>query len=106
MHVVSVNIGKQETIQINDKAVATGIFKHPVREQISINTNGLVGDTIGNTAHHGGVDQAVYIYSAEDYAWWETELQRELPIGTLGENLTLSSFGTIPLRFGDRFSFG
>lgn len=102
MHVVSINIGKQQTIQINGKAIATGIFKQPISGKISITTTGLAGDTVADTTRHGGVDQAVYLYSAEDYAWWAAELRKEVPIGMLGENLTLSSFGSIPLRVGDR----
>jgi MOSC domain-containing protein YiiM len=102
MHVVSVNIAGQETIEINDKAVATGIFKRPVSGKVSINANGLVGDNVVDTTRHGGRDQAVYLYSAKDYAWWAAELNKDVPIGMLGENLTLSSFGTTSLRVGDR----
>jgi MOSC domain-containing protein YiiM len=102
MHIVSVNVGKQETIQINGKALTTGIFKQPVQGKVSINAKGLVDDTVADTTRHGGVDQAVYLYSAEDYAWWTAELRKEMPIGILGENLTLSSFGATPLRVGDR----
>jgi MOSC domain-containing protein YiiM len=102
MHVVSVNIAGQETIEINNKAVATGIFKRPVQGKVSINANGLVGDSVIDTTRHGGRDQAVYLYSAEDYAWWAAELNKDVPIGMLGENLTLSNFGTTSLRVGDR----
>jgi MOSC domain-containing protein YiiM len=102
MQIISVNIARQETIQISGKAVATGIFKHPVQGKVSINQNGLVGDTVVDTTRHGGTDQAVYLYSDEDYAWWRAELKKEVPIGIFGENLTLSSFGTTTLRVGDR----
>jgi MOSC domain-containing protein YiiM len=102
IQIFSVNIGKPETIEIGNKAVTTGIFKHPIQGKVSINNQGVVGDTVADTTRHGGVDQAVYLYSAEDYAWWAAELQKDVPIGMLGENLTLSSFGTIPLRVGDR----
>jgi MOSC domain-containing protein YiiM len=102
MYIKSINIGQQETIQINDKYVPTGIFKQPVQGKVRINTEGLVGDTIANKTHHGGVDQAVYIYSAEDYVWWSAELKKKVPIGMFGENLTLSTFGKTPLRIGDR----
>lgn len=102
MQVRSVNIAAQETIQINNKSVKTGIFKNSVPGKVSINASGLVGDTVVDTTHHGGVDQAVYLYSDQDYAWWATELQQEMPFGMLGENLTLSSFGTTALRVGDR----
>jgi MOSC domain-containing protein YiiM len=29
-------------------------------------------DQIVDQQNHGGVDQAVYIYTVEDYAWWES----------------------------------
>jgi MOSC domain-containing protein YiiM len=102
MHVISVNISSEETIEINNKVVATGIFKRPVQGKVRVNTTGLVGDTVVDTNRHGGTDQAVYLYSAEDYDWWASELNRKLPIGIFGENLTLSSFGAISLRIGDR----
>ena len=64
MQVISVNIAAKETIQINNKAVTTGIFKHHVGGKVSINEFGLVGDTVVDTTRHGGIDQAVYLYSA------------------------------------------
>jgi MOSC domain-containing protein YiiM len=103
MHVASVNIADRETVKIRNKAIATGIFKHPVPGKVRINAEGLVGDTVANKTHHGGADQAIYLYSAEDYAWWAVKLNKELPTGMFGDNLTLSSFGEAPLRVGDRF---
>jgi len=61
---------------------------------------GLAGDAIGNLKHHGGPDQAVYLYSAEDYRWWEQRLG-SLAHGTFGENLTVSNFAGRPPRIGD-----
>jgi MOSC domain-containing protein YiiM len=101
MHITSINIGKQETIQIANKEVTTGIFKYSVEGRVTINTDGIIGDVVADTKHHGGKDQAVYLYSEEDYTWWGRELHREMPFGLLGENLTISSFGNAPLRVGD-----
>ncbi len=101
--IVSVNIGKRETVQIGKDAVETGIFKHPSLEGIAVNQNGLTEDVIADLEHHGGADQAVYLYSLEDYAWWSAELGREIVPSTFGENITLSSFGTDQLKVGDRF---
>ena len=53
-----------------------------------------------------GPDQALYLYSAEDYAWWAGELGAPPAPGTFGENLTLSSFGPVEVRIGDRFRVG
>jgi MOSC domain-containing protein YiiM len=58
---------------------------------------------VANTRHHGGPDQAVYVYSAEDYAWWASSLG-PLDYGTFGENLTFSGFGDVCI--GDRFKVG
>ncbi|NJL86095.1 MAG: MOSC domain-containing protein [Leptolyngbyaceae cyanobacterium SM1_1_3] len=103
MHVVSVNISEPEAIKINSRVVTTGIFKHPVAGKVQVSAQGLAGDTIADKKYHGGLDQAVYLYSAEDYAWWADQLQRDVSMGTFGDNLTLSSFGPDPLRVGDRF---
>ena len=51
------------------------------------------------------VDQAVYLYARDDYAWWEAELGASLGPGTFGENLTVPSLGAEP-RPGDRVWIG
>ena len=100
---VSVNRGKREKIHIGKKVDETGIFKYPVAESVVVTYQGLSGDVIVNKKYHGGPDQAIYLYSVEDYQWWSEKLQRNLLPGTFGENLTLSDFGTPALRIGDRF---
>ena len=44
---------------------------------------------IASKKHHGGPDQAVYVYGEHDYAWWSEQLGRPLEPGTFGENLTV-----------------
>ena len=82
----------------------TGIHKQAV-DQVSLAPDGVDGDAVLNTKHHGGPDQAVYVYSAEDYEWWKTELGRSLEPGTFGENLTISAVPE-PVRIGDRLEIG
>ena len=60
---------------------------------------------ICNLESHGGLDQAVYAYSAEDYAWWSNELSREIAPGTFGENLTIAGFPT-DMNAGERLLIG
>lgn len=105
MHVVSVNLGRPETMELGARTVTTGIRKSGVG-RAWVGTFGVRGDTVADTEAHGGRDQAVYVYSAEDYSWWEDELGRELPPGTFGDNVTLSGFGEEPLAIGDRFRVG
>jgi MOSC domain-containing protein YiiM len=103
--VVSVNAGRAELMQIGARAVTTGIRKQPV-ERAYAGALGLVGDVVADEENHGGLDQALYVYSAEDYAVWAGELGGAPEPGTFGENVTVSSFGDAPVRIGDRFRLG
>ena len=90
MRVDSVNAGRSELMQIGARTVSTGIRKLPV-ERAYAGTLGLAGDVVADEENHGGLDQAIYLYSSEDYAWWAAELGGRPEPGTFGENLTLSS---------------
>lgn len=101
---VSVNTGVLERLIPTSKS-RTGIRKTAVGGTVLCDTQGLVGDAIGNHKHHGGPDQAVYLYSAEDYAWWSDQLGQSCAPGLFGENLTISRWWDSP-RAGDRVQFG
>ncbi|MBX3167252.1 MAG: MOSC domain-containing protein [Candidatus Eremiobacteraeota bacterium] len=105
MKVISVNSSGLKPLKMGRRTAQTGHFKEPVGAA-QVEALGLVGDAIGNARHHGGPDQAVYIYSAEDYRWWEGHLGRELSLGTFGENLTVSDFAGRPPRIGDIWNCG
>lgn len=105
MKVVSVNSGRAELMKIGARTITTGIRKAPV-ERGHVGALGLAGDVVADDEHHGGLDQALYVYSSEDYAWWGGELGGVPEPGTFGENLTLSSFGSREVRIGDRFRVG
>lgn len=86
--VVSVNIGKPRSVQMGKRTRTTGIFKEPQPGRVRV-AGVTVGDDVQvDKKHHGGPMQAVYAYAAEDYEWWEGELEAELAPGTFGENLT------------------
>ena len=102
MHIISVNLGKEQSIQGAKKSGVTGIYKNPVATPVKISSLGIAGDAICDTRNHGGVDQAIYIYGTPDYAWWSQELGRELGPGTFGENLTIAGLESATFRIGDR----
>ena len=106
MKLVSVNIGKQETLDTPNGAVQTGIIKLPVTTPVDVTELGIAGDAIVDTSVHGGLDQALYLYSQKDYDWWSVRLGKTLAPGIFGENLTLSNFGDAPLIIGDRLQIG
>ncbi len=105
MELTSINIAAGGRITIGSREYQTGIFKSPVESAV-IEVLGVCADLVANTKHHGGPDQAVYMYSAEDYAWWSEHLGRAVGPGMFGDNLTVSTYGPEPVRIGDRFTIG
>lgn len=102
---LSVNISGPKPIERAGKSGQTGIFKESVQGQVQVGVLGLEHDTQVDLENHGGKDQAVYLYSNDDYAWWSAQLGTHLEPGTYGENLTLSILPE-PLYIGDRFTIG
>ena len=56
--------------------------------------------------HHGGPDQAVYVYGTVDYDWWSKELGKQLAPGTFGDNLTISELESAQFNIGDSLHIG
>jgi MOSC domain-containing protein YiiM len=84
----------------------TGIDKRPVDGPVLLTAAGVQGDTICETKHHGGPDQAVYAYAAEDLAFWAAELGQEFRPGGVGENLTVSGVDCTGAVLGERWRVG
>jgi MOSC domain-containing protein YiiM len=106
MRLVSVNVALPRTMVLNGRIHHTAIGKQPVGGAVTVHPLGLAGDEVGSPKHHGGNDQAVYVYTVEDYAWWSQELDRELVPGTFGENLTVAGLESGSRRIGDRLRVG
>jgi MOSC domain-containing protein YiiM len=84
----------------------TGIDKRPVDGPVRLEPLGVDGDHVVDTSAHGGVDQAVYAYAAEDGAWWASELAREVHPGNFGENLTTIGIDLNEAIIGERWAVG
>ncbi|MFV0452926.1 MAG: MOSC domain-containing protein [Propioniciclava sp.] len=111
MQVISVNIGRLEPTAASRTGM-TGHRKRPVdavrvtSPTVERGHSGLGGDEIGDAKHHGGTDQAVYAYAAEDLDWWAEHLGTPLPPGSFGENLTTSGFDVNATLIGERWRIG
>jgi MOSC domain-containing protein YiiM len=101
MELVSLNLGQKRTLQRRNRIEQTGIFKIPIETAIRVRKQGLEGDVIVSKKHHGGPDQAVYVYGLADYEWWSQELAKEISPGTFGENLTISELESAQFNIGD-----
>lgn len=105
MQLLSVNIGQARPDPRNPSKTS-GIYKEPITGAATISSLGLENDAIVSVKHHGGPDQAVYLYTQEDYNWWSSQIGRDLPPGIFGENLTLQGFSSADLIIGDKLTIG
>lgn len=101
MRIEQINVGARTLLTVNGRKRETGIFKELAEGRIAVGELGLPGDAICNTKHHGGPDQAIYLYSVEDYAWWTETLSQDVPAGTYGENFTTSGQDLSGICVGD-----
>ena len=106
LELISVNLGQERILQRRDRIERTGIFKYPTLEPVRATKFGMEGDVIASSKHHGGPDQAVYIYGTGDYEWWEHQLGQELAPGTFGENLTIQALESATFHVGDYLHIG
>ncbi len=100
--VLSVNVGRPTAVPTGPRSVVSGIAKDAVPGRVRVTEAGLDGDHVMNRKHHGGPDQAVYVYTLEDYRFWAAQLERALPPGLFGENLLVGGLESAPLRVGDQ----
>ena len=101
MNLISVNLGQERILQRKDHVERTGIFKIPTDHRVRVTKLGLEGDVIVSKKHHGGPDQAIYVYGTADYEWWAQQLGKEISPGTFGENLTISELESAQFNIGD-----
>ncbi|MEV4493526.1 MOSC domain-containing protein [Micromonospora coxensis] len=105
--VAAVNLGVVTEAQwAGDASGRSGIDKRPADGPVTVRVAGVDGDFIGERAHHGGPDQAVYAYAAEDAEWWSAELGRTVAPGGFGENLTTWAVDVTGAVIGERWAIG
>jgi MOSC domain-containing protein YiiM len=104
---VSVNVGLPRPVNWREKSFTTAIFKEPVHGRVTLRTLNLDGDRQADLSVHGGAEKAVYVYPAEHYDYWRSELSGlELPWGSFGENFTTTGLVEDAINIGDRLSVG
>jgi MOSC domain-containing protein YiiM len=84
----------------------SAIVKAPVAGPVRAVGVNLEGDDQADRRVHGGPDKAVYAYAREDSDWWAGELDREIPDGMFGENLTVEGVDVSGAVVGERWRIG
>ncbi|MEN9562851.1 MAG: hypothetical protein RIR73_1095 [Chloroflexota bacterium] len=106
MKLISINAGKQQPQVNKGRTEITGIYKTALQGPVQITTLGIADDFIGSPKHHGGPDQALYIYGEADYHWWASETGKEMHPGLFGDNLTISELESADFNIGDFLHMG
>jgi len=106
-HVESVNVGSPRPIERKSGEITTSaIWKEPVSGRVAVRGVNVAGDDQADRTVHGGPDQAVYAYAAEDTEWWSAQLGRPLGPGNWGENLTVRGLHVTGALVGERWRIG
>lgn len=105
---ISVNVGTvQEHGSRRGRPLMSAIGKAPVAGPVLVEGERVAGDEQVERRYHGGPDQAVYAYAAEDASWWAAELGLEaIPPGRFGENLTTVDVDPNGALVGERWRVG
>ncbi len=110
----TVNVGAARPNPYKE-ADSTGIDKRPADGPVQVRPpgpkhgglgSGVVGDFIGDRRSHGGDRQALYVFQREDLDAWAERLDRQLPNGYFGENLTTRDLDTAEARIGEQWRIG
>lgn len=106
MRVVSIQVGRVRSCERAGGPETTAIDKRIVSGPVHAGTLGLLGDEVADQRHHGGPERAVLFASRATYPVFEARLERALPSGSFGENLTVDGLTDADVAIGDRYAIG
>lgn len=107
MKIKSTNRAQPTRIQWKGSSQVTGIYKKPVQEGIYLSSEGVRGDTIGNPKVHGDAYKAAYLFSLDEYAFWQSRYPTlDWGNGMFGENLTVEHLDESSLLMGSTYQIG
>jgi MOSC domain-containing protein YiiM len=106
MELLTISVARVRTIPHRGAEVRTGIYKEPVPGVHRVGFTGLETDLQVDLENHGGPDKAIYVYTEENYRFWQGELGRTWPHGQFGENFTVSGMPDETVHIGDVFRIG
>jgi MOSC domain-containing protein YiiM len=110
IQLLQVHVGTPAPLGERRGAVVTsGIRKKPAQDAIlSVSRVNIAGDGQADLRNHGGVDKAVYCYSADNYPFWQESIGYEGDgiHSRFGQNLTVSGVDEATVCIGDVWRWG
>lgn len=105
--IISLNVGHPQKMEWQGKQVLSSMLKLPVEGPLSVQVDGINGNSFANSKWHGNRGNILYAYgltSADDFAK-RLGLPRYAP-GSTGETLTLDELDETKISVGDLFEIG
>ena len=107
MNIISTNKAQLVQVRWKRRSLSTGIYKKPSHEGILLTSQGVQGDTIGNPKVHGDAQKAAYLFSGNEYDFWQKLYPGlEWEHGMFGENLTVEQLDETTLVMGSSYQIG
>ena len=104
--VISITVGSVVDFEYRGESATSAIWKQCVSGRVAARGVNLEGDDQADRTVHGGADQAVYAYAAEDINWWRNRLEQPIEFGHFGENLTTEGIDVSGAIIGERWKIG
>lgn len=105
MKILSVNVGKPKVHHLDGVMMETSMAKDS-QNQIHVNKSNIEGDEFKSPNLHGTIDAVVYAMNSQRYSFWSQLCGKKLPLGTLGENLSVDKLDESEFFLGDEFQCG
>ncbi|UEX90503.1 MOSC domain-containing protein [Staphylococcus ratti] len=97
--------GKIETLNYYGKSMKSAMNKRPLEKTTWLSKVGFEDDE--QEYHgHGGPDQAICLYSTQNYTLWEDVISPIPDYAFFGENITVDGIDETELLFGNQYQLG
>ena len=110
IRIKAIFVGEPKSITDEKGMWLSAIYRTRVEGPIELREQGLVGDQVADTKHHGRPGQAVCVHPSIHYDFWNAAYdlkgERSLGPGSVGENWTISGGDEETVFCGDVYRVG
>jgi MOSC domain-containing protein YiiM len=110
IRLLDVNVGLPSPLgERREEVIVSGIRKRPVTaDSVTVSTTNISGDGQADLVNHGGLDKAVYCYSADNFPFWDESIgySGDGFHSAFGQNLTVTGIDEDGIHIGDRLRWG
>lgn len=110
IRLLDVNVGLPAPLaERRGEVITSGIRKRPIAtETVIVSATNIAGDGQADLVNHGGLDKAVYCYSADNFPFWRESIgyAGDGVHAAFGQNLTVAGVDESSIHIGDRLRWG